>query len=742
MKIGLRLSLVFAASLCLLGGVIPIKANENTKIRVDKVENLSSDFIMGTDISTVIAQEQSGVEYKDENGNVKDIFDILKENGVNYIRVRVWNNPYDHNGHGYGAGNSDIEKAIEIGRRATAHGMRLLVDFHYSDFWADPGRQVPPKDWTNMNVSEKSEALYQYTKTSLQKIKAAGVDVGMVQVGNETTSSGIAGEAGEECYQLFAAGAKAVREVDASILIAFHFTNPDKTETILNYAKGLSDHHIDYDVFATSYYSFWHGNLDNLTSVLKTVTEKYRKKTLVAETSYAYTLEDGDGQQNVIRTQNQMMVGGYPASVQGQSHALRDVIDAANKASALGIFYWEPAWTPVSSKGKEVNTPIWEKYGSGWASSAAIGYDPNVNQENYGGSEWDNQALFDFTGKALPSLATFKYVYTGLNTNLKYDKNEEAELQESLLSNSSFEEEDLSDYTFNDCIKRRQDTPKTGKYAMNFYNGANDYTTGIERKITLPAGTYQFSAQIQGGDTNGSEDIYAFARAEAVNVQSEKVKLAGWSNWQTAKLNFTLTKETEVTLGVFVKANKGSWGTIDDLLLTREGVDKTKLGTALSSVKEKLAETMHYTKDSLANLKEQVEEAQAILQKDDATQAEIDAECEALQTAIQALVPLENQSSSNVQHEDTKKTKENSNNKEQKGENSHAGLTDSDSSNKNGKSSQTNRNKEISPTTSDKKLAKTKELLPSTGTSMSYLAGIGVVFLSVFVAVISKKNNQ
>ena len=85
MKIGLRLSLVFAASLCLLGGVIPIKANENTKIRVDKVENLSSDFIMGTDISTVIAQEQSGVEYKDENGNVKDIFDILKENGVNTL---------------------------------------------------------------------------------------------------------------------------------------------------------------------------------------------------------------------------------------------------------------------------------------------------------------------------------------------------------------------------------------------------------------------------------------------------------------------------------------------------------------------------------------------------------------------------------------------------------------------------------------------------------------------------------
>ena len=178
------------------------------------------------------------------------------------------------------------------------------------------------------------------------------------------------------------------------------------------------------------------------------------------------------------------------------------------------------------------------------------------------------------------------------------------------------------------------------------------------------------------------------------------------------------------------------------MLLTKEDVDKTDLATAISAAKEKLTKGTHYTKDSLTKLKVQVEEVQAVLQKNDTTQAEVNAESEALQTAIQALVPLENQSSSNVQHEDGKKTKENSNNKEQKGENSHAGLTDSDSSNKNGKSSQTNRNKETLPTTSDKKLAKTKELLPSTGTSMSYLAGIGVVFLSVFVAVISKKNNQ
>ena len=189
-----------------------------------------------------------------------------------------------------------------------------------------------------------------------------------------------------------------------------------------------------------------------------------------------------------------------------------------------------------------------------------------------------------------------------------------------------------------------------------------------------------------------------------------------------------------------MKANKGSWGTIDDLLLIKEDVDKTDLATAISAAKEKLTKGTHYTKDSLAKLKVQVEEMQAVLQKNDTTQAEVNAESEALQTAIQALVPLENRSSSTVQHEDGKKIKENSNNKEQKGGNSYAGLTDSDLSNKNEETSQINKTKATLPTTSDEKLAKSNELLPSTGTSMSYLAGIGVVFLSVFVAVLSKQS--
>ena len=365
---------VFVLSIALGYGYV----HADDSFYVEKVDNLSSNFIKGADISTLLAEEESGVRYYDELGTQKDLITLLSENGVNYARIRIWNDPYDENGNGYGAGNSDLAKAIIIGQRATAAGMRVLVDFHYSDFWADPGRQVVPKAWANMAIDEKSQALYDYTKSSLQALLAAGVDVGMVQVGNETTASGMAGEAGDERYQLFAAGTKAVREVDPNILITLHFTNPEKASTLLHYAEMLKQYDIDYDVFATSYYSFWHGGLDNLTSVLSQVKQTYGKETLVAETSYVYTLEDGDGQPNVIKSEQQTKLGGYPATVQGQADNLRDVIAASNAAGSLGVFYWEPAWVPVGEANRAANLPIWEQYGSGWASSYAIPYDPNV----------------------------------------------------------------------------------------------------------------------------------------------------------------------------------------------------------------------------------------------------------------------------------------------------------------------------------------------------------------------------
>ena len=159
---------------------IPTQKIEGSSLYVKKVENLPDDFILGMDASSVIAEEQSGVKYYNFAGEEQDVFKTLAEGGVTHIRVRVWNHPYDAEGHGYGGGNNDAEKAVEIGKRATKYGLKLIVDFHYSDFWADPGKQMVPLAWKDMEINEKSEALYQYTLSSLKAMKEAGVAVGMV----------------------------------------------------------------------------------------------------------------------------------------------------------------------------------------------------------------------------------------------------------------------------------------------------------------------------------------------------------------------------------------------------------------------------------------------------------------------------------------------------------------------------------------------------------------------------------
>ena len=153
---------------------IPSEKIEGSSLYVDKVENLSGDFILGMDASCVPALENSGVKYYNDNGQEQDVFQTLAESGLNYVRVRVWNHPYDADGNGYGGGNCDIQNAVEIGKRATKYGMKLLVNFHYSDFWADPAKQMVPKAWKGMTAAEMSEALYQYTKESLQKLVDAG----------------------------------------------------------------------------------------------------------------------------------------------------------------------------------------------------------------------------------------------------------------------------------------------------------------------------------------------------------------------------------------------------------------------------------------------------------------------------------------------------------------------------------------------------------------------------------------
>lgn len=393
--------------------ITPEKSKFDNPISIDAVEGLDRDFMFGCDLSSLIAQENSGVVFYNEKGDIQDPVKTLADNGVNMVRVRVWNNPYDENGNGYGGGNCDTDNAIAIGKRATECKMAVFIDFHYSDFWTDPSKQMCPKAWANMDIEEKTDALYEYTKESLGRILESGVNITMVQLGNEITT-GMAGETDwKKITMLLNSGSRAVRELSETynreIQIAVHFTNPEKEGTYLNYAETLKDNNVDYDIFATSYYSFWHGTTANLKSVLSKIVEAYGKKVMVAETSYAYTYDDGDGHSNTV-SKGAWGEYKYELSVQGQADAIRDCVEALASLgeNAVGVCYWEPAWIPVPDDTEMTRSQIWEKYGSGWASSFASEYDSEDAGKYYGGSSWDNQALFDFEGHPLPSIEMFK----------------------------------------------------------------------------------------------------------------------------------------------------------------------------------------------------------------------------------------------------------------------------------------------------------------------------------------------
>lgn len=362
----------------------------------------------GVDVSSYFAEKNSGVVYRDFSGKALDddgFFELLKNCGINSVRVRIWNNPYDSDGNGYGGGNCDIENACKIGSLAAKHNISVFADFHLSDFWCDPEKQKAPKEWQNYSVSEKTDAIYDFVYTSLNKLIDSGADVKMVQVGNEI-NSGMCGETDfANVCKLLKSGFSAVQNVDKNILRAVHFTNPEKNGYEW-YAGQLDKNGVDYEVFASSYYSYWHGTAQNLTTQLSKVAEKYGKYVIAAETSYPFTSEDSDFFGNTVSGTDSDMP--YPVNADGQAQAVTDVFDAVSNVGekGLGVYYWEPAWITVGTNSYEDNLAKWEKFGSGWESSFAGSYCDD-GAKYFGGSSWDNQAMFDKNGNPLQSLNVF-----------------------------------------------------------------------------------------------------------------------------------------------------------------------------------------------------------------------------------------------------------------------------------------------------------------------------------------------
>ena len=559
-------------------------------LNVLKVEDLPADFILGMDVSSLLAEERSGVRYFDFDGREKDLLQILAENGITHIRVRVWNDPYDEQGRGFGGGNCDIRTALEIGKRTTAAGMKLIVDFHYSDFWADPGKYKAPRAWEGLDAEAKAQAVYAYTRESLELLRDAGVDVGMVQIGNEI-NNGLAGETDwNAILPMLAAGSRAVRELYPETLVAVHFTEPHNKGLYAYYAGLLRDYGLDYDVFGSSYYPFWHGTLENLSTVLAEINRDYGKQVMVLETSYPYTGEDSDFSGNSVKADYEGSQN-YPFTVQGQADAVRDVIAAvAGTPGGIGVCCWEGAWISVGGASWEENSAKWEQFGSGWASSYAAVYDPDDAGKWYGGSSWDNQAFFDPQGRPLASLRLFSLLRSGSGDQSRAaaapspaPAAQPGESLPNLLENGSFETGELSPWVLTDrgsggelFVEDKAVDSLDGSWHMHFWNpNRNSVDFSLEQTVEgLPAGSYVYSISIMGGDC-GETEIFAYVLVDGEQRADAPLQITVWNSWDTAELSgIVLTEGQKLTVGISVKCageGAGAWGKIDCAALRAEG---------------------------------------------------------------------------------------------------------------------------------------------------------------------------
>ena len=564
---------------------------KDARIAVTKVNKLSSDFIMGMDISSMISELESGVVYRDYDGNelatLDDICRFIKEQGINHIRVRVWNNPYDANGNGYGGGNNDVAKAKEFADACRSAGLKMLVDFHCSDLWTDPGKQQEPKAWKGYTLEQKKEALNTYITESLNTIDPSKDVVDMVQVGNETTGGFIGETNVRNMCVLFSAGAAGVKTYNPDVKVVIHVESPHKG-TMVTWAGNLQDNNVDYDILATSYYPYWHGTLDNLKQQFETVKNTYCKDVMVAETSYAYTLEDSDGHANTVRVGNNDNGADTtePFTEQGQATAIRNLINTVNEAGGLGVYYWEPAWLTVGNTkgltGDAYNAQVkenqekWEKYGSGWASSYANEYDSKDAGKWYGGSAVDNEAMFYPDGTATPALHVWNYVKTGAVSNLVSVEGFDSALTQTITAGSDFTLPDSVEVTYSDsktpvaeavtwdeASVKKADMSKPGTYQISgtvslskeITRGAYKEKTSVDVTLTLQVKyanliTNKEAVEFDSGEYFTVDGTTFKGIPSAENAKSGKNSM-GWYGASAANGSVTYKKAITLEKGTY-----------------------------------------------------------------------------------------------------------------------------------------------------------------------------------------------
>jgi arabinogalactan endo-1,4-beta-galactosidase len=347
-------------------------------VRTPGIQGQAKLSIMGADVSSLKKSEDLGGIYLNENGTRGDALQILNNHGLNYIRLRVWVDPAD--------GYHDKTELLIMAKRAYALDIKVLVDFHYSDTWADPGKQYKPAAWEGLDFEGLKQALYDHTYDVCSSLAAQGTPPDMVQIGNEINNGMLwpdgKADQWDNLAALLKAGYRAVKDASPTTPVMLHLAEGGKNAETRWWFDNAIQRGVPFDLIGVSYYAYWHGTLADLRNNLNDISDRYDKDVIVVETAYPFTAKEKDFQTNTIKGAG---VSGYPLTPQGQEKMLADVMAAVRAVPGgrgLGIFYWDATWTAVG--------------GNGW--------DP---AESLSGNAWENQALFDYENKPLPAMELF-----------------------------------------------------------------------------------------------------------------------------------------------------------------------------------------------------------------------------------------------------------------------------------------------------------------------------------------------
>jgi arabinogalactan endo-1,4-beta-galactosidase len=334
----------------------------------------------GADLSFLTEIEQSNTSFYD-SGTAKPVLTIFKNNGCNLVRVRLWYNP--------STAHSGLAEVLGFCQRIKQSGMDILLDFHYSDTWADPSTQTTPASWAALSFATLQDSVFQYTRRVITLLQNQNTMPAIVQVGNEI-NTGILWNLGKlsswtdpnlsnftTLLSKAIAGVKAV-DTNNSISIMLHYAGPSNALGFFNLIKQQG---VTYDMIGLSYYPWWHGtDITALQQSLNTLATTFARKIMIVETAYPFTLQWNDNTNNIVGTTNQLITG-YDATQAGQLtylQQLKTILLAVPNSLGVGFCYWEPDW--VAFKGPTATN----------------------------GSTWENLALFDFQNKSTIALQAFK----------------------------------------------------------------------------------------------------------------------------------------------------------------------------------------------------------------------------------------------------------------------------------------------------------------------------------------------